>query len=88
MPRNPLAIAEVDETEPALIRDTVTTIDTKGEQETVHEYFQLSNFPAFEKTQTGAIEPYLTRYGESPDHWLKANAYEYVIELASGRAYR
>ncbi len=82
MPRHPLIIAEVDETEPAPIKDTVAVIDTKGEHETVHQYFQLSNFSAFESTQTGAIELYLTRYGESPEHWLKANAYKYVIELA------
>lgn len=82
MPRHPLVVAEVDETQPALLRNTVTVIDTKGEDETVHQYFQLSNFSAFENTQTGAIELYLTRYGESPEHWLKANAYKYVIELA------
>lgn len=81
MPRHPLVIAEVDEAGPALVKDTVTVIDTKGEHEAVHEYFQLSNFTAFENAQTGAIELYLTRYGEAPEHWLKANAYKYVIEL-------
>jgi len=82
MPRHPLVIARVDETGPALIRDTVTVIDTKGEQETVAPEFQLSNFAALQNSRTGAIELYLTRYGESPEHWLKANAYKYVIDLA------
>jgi len=81
MPRHPLVIAEVDETQPALIRETVTVVDTKGEHEIAHPYFQLSNFSAFENTQSGAVELYLTRYGESPEHWLKANAYRYVIDV-------
>ena len=82
MPRHPLVIAAVDEEGPGLIRDSVTVIDTKGEDERVAPEFQLSNFCLLENAQTGALELYLTRYGESAEHWLQANAYRYEIELA------
>jgi hypothetical protein len=81
MPRHPLVIAEVNETGPGLIRESLTVIDTKPEDEEVAPEFQLSNFNILENTETGAIELYLTRYGESPEHWLKANAYKYEIEV-------
>jgi hypothetical protein len=81
MPRHPLVIAEVDERGPGLVRDSVTVIDTQGEQEQVAPQFQLSNFQVLENDQTKAFELYLTRYGESPEHWLKADVYRYEIEV-------
>lgn len=81
MPRHPLVIAEVDESRPALLKDSVSVIDTKGEHEQVAPQFQLSNFYALENEETGAIELYLTRIGESSENWLKANAYRYEIEV-------
>jgi len=81
MPRHPLVIAEVDERGPGLVKESVTVIDTKGEEEQVNAKFQLSNFNILENMETGAIELYLTRYGESPEHWLKANAYKYTIDV-------
>jgi len=86
MPRHPLVIAEVDERGPGLVKESVTVIDTKGEDEQVEKRFQLSNFSILENTETGAIELYLTRYGESPEHWLKANAYKYEIEVSKRRS--
>jgi hypothetical protein len=81
MPRHPLVIAEVDEEGPGLVQESATVIDTKGEGEQVAAEFQLSNFNLLENEQTGAIELYLTRYGESSEHWLKANAYRYEIKV-------
>jgi hypothetical protein len=81
MPRHPLVIAEVDESGPGLVRDSVTVIDTKGEQEQVAPQFQLSNFQVLENEETKVVELYLTRFGTSPEHWLKADAYRYEIEL-------
>jgi len=81
MPRHPLVIAQVDESGPGLVKDSVTPIDTKDENEPVAPEFQLSNFNILENADTGTIELYMTRYGESPEHWLKANAYKYEIEV-------
>jgi hypothetical protein len=81
MPRHPLVIAEVDERGPGLIKDSVTEIDTKGENEQVEKRFQLSNFNILENGETKAIELYLTRLGESSEDWLKANAYKYEIRI-------
>ena len=79
MPRHPLVIAAVDESGPGLVKDSVTVIDTKGEHEQVAAEFQLSNFYILENEMTKVIELYLTRFGESPEHWLKANVYRYEI---------
>ena len=81
MPRHPLVIAEVDENGPGLVKDSVTLIDTKEEGEQVAAQFQLSNFGVLENERTKAFELYLTRLGESPEHWLKANAYRYTIDV-------
>lgn len=83
MPRHPLVIAQVDENMPSLKKDTVTVIDTKGDHEEVAPQFQLSNFCVLENTHTGVLELYMTRYGESPEHWLKANAYKYEVAVRS-----
>jgi hypothetical protein len=82
MPRHPLVLAEVDEDGPGLVRDSVVVIDTRADDEVVAPQFQLSNFHLFENESTGAIELYMTRYGESTEHWLKANAYRYRIDIA------
>lgn len=83
-PRYPLYIAEVDETIPALKRETLTVID---DYDPGHDtpLLQLSNFSLFENRETGEFEAYLTRYGErgdgkshTGDFWT-ADVYKYVL---------
>jgi hypothetical protein len=81
-PRYPLQIAEVDETIPALKRDTVTLIDDR-DPERDSEHVQLSNFGLLENRETQEIELYLTRLGErgtGPDTWT-ADTYRYTLEF-------
>jgi hypothetical protein len=73
-PRYPLIIAEVDETFPALKRDTVTRIDHRREEDSPR--LQLSNFSCFEDRETKAIEIYLTRLGADADDFWGADAYK------------
>jgi len=77
--RHPLVIAEVDEVNVALKKDTVTLIGTKQAGE--GEYVQLSNFTVLENRQTHQFEIHLTRLGEDPDDTWKANAYKYTLTL-------
>lgn len=78
-PRHPLVIAEVDESIPALKRDTVTRIDDRREEDSPR--VQLSNFSCFEDRETHAVEIYLTRIGEAPEDFWGANAYKYTLTL-------
>ena len=78
-PRYPLIIAEVDETVPALKRDTVTRIGGRREEDSPR--VQLSNFSCFEDRQTQAVEIYITRIGEDADDFWGANAYKYTLTL-------
>ena len=80
LPRYPLYIAEVEETTVTLKKDTLTVIDDY-DPERDSEKLQLSNFCVLEDRETGAIELYLTRYGEYADHWLHANAYKYTLTM-------
>lgn len=62
-PRYPLVIAEIDEEQGALKRNTVTAIDDRQPgQPTI----QLSNFSVFEDRETQQIEMYLAGYGQNP----------------------
>ncbi len=78
-PRYPLIIAEVDETIPALKRETVTVIDTKAPGESPK--LQLSNFSLLENRETHDIEIYLTRLGADPDDFWGSDAYRYTLRL-------
>ena len=78
-PRYPLIIAEVDETIPALKRDTVTVIDERGPDDSPR--LQLSNFSLLENRETHALEIYLTRLGADPDDFWGADAYKYTLRL-------
>lgn len=80
LPRYPLYLAEVDETVPALKKDTLTVID---DYDKVNDSpaIQFSNFRILENRETGAIELYMTRYGECKSDRLKANQYKYTIRL-------
>ena len=76
-PRYPLAIAEVDETIPALKRSTVTAIDDRQPGESPR--LQLSNFSLLENRETHALEVYLTRIGADPGDFWGADAYKYTF---------
>ncbi len=78
-PRYPLCIAEVEESIPALKKDTLTVIDDRDPRSD-SSAVQFSNFSVFENRESGAAELYLTRFGERED-WRMADAYKYVITL-------
>lgn len=81
-PRYPLIIAEVDETIPALKRNTVTRIDDRQQGESSR--LQLSNFSLLENRHTHNLEVYLTRIGADPEDFWGADAYKYTITIPSG----
>ncbi len=79
-PRYPLVIAEVDETDVALKKDTVTLIDDRREGE--GSRLQLSNFAVLDNRRTHDLEIYLTRYGEKTGDFRGADAYKYTLTFA------
>ena len=79
-PRYPLYIAEVEESIPAIKKETLTVIDDRDPNKDP-ELVQFSNFELFEHPETGQIELYMTRYGETPGNMWTANAYRYAITL-------
>ena len=85
LPRYPLYLAEVDESIPALKKDTVTVIDDRDPQKD-SDQVQFSNFNVFENRETGDIEMYMTRYGERAVDWRAADAYKYTISLSGGES--
>ena len=81
-PRYPLQVAQVDEEKVALIKDTVTVIDTRNPEED-SEHLQLTNFSLLEDRETNVVELYLTRLGAKgpePDLWT-ADTYKYLIDF-------
>ena len=81
-PRYPLQVAQVDEEKVALIKDTVTVIDTRNPKED-SEHLQLTNFSLLEDRETNVVELYLTRLGAKgpePDLWT-ADTYKYLIDF-------
>ncbi|MBN1421948.1 MAG: exo-alpha-sialidase, partial [Planctomycetes bacterium] len=78
-PRYPLIIAEVDESLPAIKRETVTCIDDRREGDGAR--LQLSNFSLFEDRESHDVEIYLTRLGEDPDDFWGADACKYTLRL-------
>jgi hypothetical protein len=84
-PRYPLQIAEIDEINTCLIKETVTIIDGRN-PEMDSEYLQLSNFGLLEDRQSQVIEIYLTRIGErggGKKVW-DADTYRYVVRFMNG----
>jgi len=79
-PRYPLYIAEVEETTPALKKDTLTVIDDYDPEHDSPK-IEFSNFKLLENRETGEIELYMTRLGERASHWLHAAAYRYTLTL-------
>lgn len=79
-PRYPLFIAEIDEEKVALKKHTLTMVDDRGPTDT--EQLQLSNFSVLDNRETGELEIYLTRYGESKEGGpLGGNSYKYTLTL-------
>ncbi|MBW1769612.1 MAG: exo-alpha-sialidase [Deltaproteobacteria bacterium] len=81
LPRYPLVIAEVDEVNVALKRDTVTLIDTRRSGES--SSLQLSNFSVIENRQTNQFEIMLTRLGADPSDFWGSDVYRYTLTLPS-----
>lgn len=81
MPRFPLVIAEVDESIPALKRNTVTLIDTQ--QSGQGPELQLSNFSLIENRETHALELFLTTYGQQAgqENWMNADSIHYILSV-------
>ena len=84
MPRFPLYIAQFDEEKIALKKDTLTVIDTRSEEDLSPDV-QFSNFSLVENRETGALEIFLTRYGErgviSEPAYFEADVFKYEITL-------
>lgn len=80
-PRYPLIIAEVDEEDISLKKNTVTLIDTRRDGD--GSGLQLSNFALLENRATHNIEIYLTRFGEDSSNVFSANAYKYTVSLGA-----
>lgn len=83
MPRSPLVIARVREEPFALERGSITVIDRQQPGE--NPLVQMSNFRMYQDRETGDAVLYLTRYGErghDGNEWLKADQYEYRVEIA------
>lgn len=79
-PRWPLQIVEVDEAWGVAKKDTLTVIDTRREGET--EQVQLSNFGLLQDRETGAVEIYLTKYGQYPDRDVRdCEVWKYTVTL-------
>jgi len=78
-PRYPLVIAEVDEAQAALRRETVTAIDDRRPDQPAE--IQFSNFSLLEDRETHALELYLTAYGEDAANTFSANCYRYALTL-------
>ena len=69
-PRYPLVICQVDEQYGCLIKDTLTVIDTRHEDDS--EFLQLSNFGLLENRETLNLEIRLSKLGKYGE-WLKEN---------------
>jgi len=85
-PRYPLIIAEVDETIPAIKKDTVTIIDDR--EPGGNKHLQLSNFALLEDRETHEFQVYVTHLGtqateEDPytTKFLNADAYKYTLSF-------
>ena len=78
-PRYPLVIAEIDEKEVGVKRDSVRVIDTRRRGES--EFLQLSNFGVYEDRETNEIVVTLARlFPKGPKDWT-APCVKYTITL-------
>ncbi|REJ96324.1 MAG: exo-alpha-sialidase [Planctomycetota bacterium] len=82
-PRYPLVIAEVDETVPALKRNTVTVIDDRRDDQPAA--LQFSNFSLVEDRETHQFELQLTTYGQDPGSVYTADNWKYRLTLAENK---
>jgi hypothetical protein len=81
LPRYPLVIAQVNETTPTptLIKSTVTKIDDRQSDEPTT--VALSNFNVYDDRETGALEMYMSRYGENYGSPTSADGYHFEMTL-------
>jgi len=84
-PRRPLFIAEFDEEDIGLRKQTLTVIDDYEPQNDASDKVQFSNFSVIENRETGQLELYLTRYGEFGElltkKYFESDVFKYVITL-------
>jgi hypothetical protein len=78
-PRYPMVMAEIDETMPALKKESLTTIDDYDPSRHTPAV-QFSNFFVFENRATHQFELYLSPYGQYGNVY-QASVYQYVITL-------
>lgn len=81
-PRYPLLVAQIDEENLSLVKDTVTVIDARNPDED-SEHLQLTNFNLLENRETNIVELCMTRLGAKgpdPDVWT-ADTYKYFIDF-------
>jgi hypothetical protein len=76
-PRYPLTIAEIDEDNLAVKRDSLLLVDDRGEDEP--DTVQLSNFCLLEDRESLDIELYMTRIGQDPEHFWGSGVYRYIF---------
>ena len=76
-PRYPLIIGQVDPDSLLLIKETVTTIDTKGSED--DDSLQICGNIAYEDRQNGDIVVIATRFMSTPRPW-RGDSYIYRIE--------
>jgi PAS domain S-box-containing protein len=62
-----------------LIKETLTTIDTRGECDS--EQLELSNFSILQDRETGVIELFLPKFGQREDAPYQADCYRYFIDV-------
>ena len=79
-PRYPLIIAEVDEENLALRRDTVRVIDDREDGDSSN--LQLSNFSVLENRETHDLEIYLMRLGADPNDFWGSDSYKYTLSFS------
>lgn len=77
-PRYPLVIAEVDQERCAVVRESVSVIDTRAGTEP--EDLSLSNFQILQNRETGCLELYMTRDAAFENAQWRSSVYRYVIE--------
>jgi hypothetical protein len=82
-PRYPFYIAEVDESIPALKRDTLTAIDNYDPDRHTPAV-QFSNFYVFENRETHDFELFLSPYGQYANVY-QASVYHYTVGLKPRR---
>jgi hypothetical protein len=84
LPRYPMVIAEVDEINVALKKDTVTVIDDRQEEDS--SKLRLSNFSLLENRRTHELEIYMTRLGVDANDFWGADAYKYTLKFCDASA--